>query len=75
VGLLFKETELFRYMFHVMHYQGTYYRDTHDLPPGKVLEIVTIDAARAGKVGVKVNLVSQTKSVWLKKAMDGKCDA
>ena len=39
--------DMFRHMFHGMHYHRTYYRDTDYLPPGKVLEMVTIDAARA----------------------------
>jgi 5-methylthioadenosine/S-adenosylhomocysteine deaminase len=30
-----------------MHYHRTYYHDPTYLPPGKVLEMVTIDAARA----------------------------
>ena len=38
-------------------------------------EIGQAIASMWGKVGVKVNLVAQTKSVWLKKAMDGKCDS
>ena len=39
--------DMFRHMFHCMHYQRTHYRDSSYIPPGKVLEMATIDAARA----------------------------
>ena len=39
--------DMFRHMFQCMHYQRTHYRDPNYLPPGKVLEMVTIDAAKA----------------------------
>ena len=39
--------DMFRHMFQAMHYHRFYWRDTKVLPPGKVLEMVTIDAARA----------------------------
>ena len=39
--------DMFRHMFQCMHYHRTYYHDSNYLPPGKVLEMVTIDAARA----------------------------
>jgi cytosine/adenosine deaminase-related metal-dependent hydrolase len=39
--------DMFRHMFQCMHYHRTYYHDPSYLPPGKVLEMVTIDAARA----------------------------
>jgi 5-methylthioadenosine/S-adenosylhomocysteine deaminase len=38
--------DMFRHMFQCMRYHRTYYRDPSYLPPGKVLEMVTIDAAR-----------------------------
>ncbi len=38
--------DMFRHMFHCMHYHRTHFRDPAVLPPGKVLEMVTIDAAR-----------------------------
>lgn len=38
--------DMFRHMFQCMHYHRTYYHDPTYLPPGKVLEMVTIDAAR-----------------------------
>jgi 5-methylthioadenosine/S-adenosylhomocysteine deaminase len=39
--------DMFRHMFQAMRYHRFYYRDPSVLPPGKVLEMVTIDAARA----------------------------
>ena len=39
--------DMFRHMFMAMHYHRTYYHDTKVLPAGKVLEMVTVDAARA----------------------------
>jgi 5-methylthioadenosine/S-adenosylhomocysteine deaminase len=39
--------DMFRHMFQAMRYHRFYYRDPSILPPGKVLEMVTIDAARA----------------------------
>jgi len=39
--------DMFRHIFQAMHYHRTYYHDTKVLPAGKVLEMVTIDAARA----------------------------
>ncbi len=38
--------DMFRHMFQCMHYHRTYHHDPRLLPPGKVLEMVTIDAAR-----------------------------
>ena len=37
---------MFRHMFHAMHYHRTYFKDVNVLPPGKVLEMATIDAAK-----------------------------
>jgi len=39
--------DMFRHMFQAMHYHRSFYHDTKVLPPGKVLEMVTIDAARS----------------------------
>lgn len=39
--------DMFRHMFQCMRYHRRYYRDARILPPGKVLEMVTIDGARA----------------------------
>jgi 5-methylthioadenosine/S-adenosylhomocysteine deaminase len=39
--------DMFRHMFQCMHYHRRHFRDGGVLPHGKVLEMVTIDAARA----------------------------
>ncbi|MEO6444945.1 MAG: amidohydrolase family protein, partial [Gemmatimonadaceae bacterium] len=39
--------DMFRHMFQAMRYQRARFRDTKVLPAGKVLEMVTIDGARA----------------------------
>ena len=39
--------DMFRHMFQAMHYHRRHFRDAGVLPHGKVLEMVTIDAARA----------------------------
>lgn len=39
--------DMFRHMQQCMHYHRTFFRDPTWLPPGKVLEMCTIDAARA----------------------------
>ena len=41
-----RSTDMFRHMFQCMHYHRTYYHDPAYLPPGKVLEMTTTDAAR-----------------------------
>lgn len=39
--------DMFRHMFMAMRYHQRHFRDQRVLPPGKALEMVTIDAARA----------------------------
>ncbi len=39
--------DMFRHMFQAMRYHRFYWRDTNVLPAGKVLEMVTVDAAKA----------------------------
>ncbi len=39
--------DMFRHMFQAMRYHRFHWRDTDVLPAGKVLEMVTVDAARA----------------------------
>jgi cytosine/adenosine deaminase-related metal-dependent hydrolase len=39
--------DMFRHMWQCMHYHRRHFRDPNVLPHGKVLEMVTIDAARA----------------------------
>jgi cytosine/adenosine deaminase-related metal-dependent hydrolase len=42
-----RSADMFRHMFQCMHYHRRHFRDANVLPPGKVLEMVTIDAAKA----------------------------
>ena len=48
--------DMFRHMFQCMHYQRTHFHDPSYMPQGKVLEMVTIDSARA--LGVESELGS-----------------
>ena len=48
--------DMFRHMFQCMHYQRTHFHDPSYMPQGKVLEMVTIDSARA--LGVENELGS-----------------
>ncbi len=43
--------DMFRHMFQCMRYHRRHYRDPRVLPPGKVLEMATIDAAHALGLG------------------------
>lgn len=42
-----RSADMFRHMQQCMHYHRTHFRDPSVLPPGKALEMVTIDAATA----------------------------
>lgn len=42
-----RSCDMFRHMQQCMHYHRTFFRDPSVLPPGKVLEMATIDAAKA----------------------------
>ncbi|QPC85478.1 amidohydrolase family protein [Mesorhizobium sp. NBSH29] len=42
-----RSADMFRHMQQCMHYHRTFFKDPKILPPGKVLEMATIDAARA----------------------------
>ena len=42
-----RNADMFRHMQQCMHYHRTFHRDPSWLPPGKVLEMATIDAAAA----------------------------
>ncbi len=46
--------DMFRHMFQAMHYHRRHFRDAGVLPHGKVLEMVTIDAARAIGLGDEI---------------------
>src|SRR5690606_9612373 len=42
-----RSSDMFRHMQQAMHYHRRHFRESQLLPPGKTLEMVTIDAARA----------------------------
>jgi cytosine/adenosine deaminase-related metal-dependent hydrolase len=42
-----RSSDMFRHMFMAMRYHQRHFRDQRVMPPGKVLEMVTIDSARA----------------------------
>ncbi|CAN0606012.1 unnamed protein product, partial [Ectocarpus sp. 12 AP-2014] len=42
-----RSSDMFRHMQQCMHYHRTHFRDPDILPPGQVLAMATIDAARA----------------------------
>src|SRR6056297_1796454 len=42
-----RPADMFRHVQQAMHYHRRHFRDTSVLPPGKALEMITIDAARA----------------------------
>ncbi len=48
--------DMFRHMFQCMHYHRTHFRDADVLPPGKAIEMVTIDAAKA--IGLEAEIGS-----------------
>ncbi|MBM3523970.1 MAG: amidohydrolase family protein [Alphaproteobacteria bacterium] len=48
--------DMFRHMWQAMHYHRRHFRDASVLPPGKPLQMVTIDAARA--LGLEAELGS-----------------
>lgn len=48
--------DMFRHMWQAMHYHRRHFRDASILPPGKALQMVTIDAARA--LGIESELGS-----------------
>ena len=42
--------DMFRHMFQCKRYHGRHFRDSNYLPPGKILEMTTIDGAKAFRV-------------------------
>ena len=42
-----RSSDMFRHMQQLMHYHRTHFRDASVMPPGKAMEMATIDAAKA----------------------------
>ena len=57
--------DMFRHMQQAMHYHRTHFRDPSVLPPGKVLEMVTIDAARALGMDDRIGSIEPGKAADL----------
>ncbi len=53
--------DMFRHMFQCMRYHRRHYRDPSCLPAGKVLEMVTIDAARALRLDSEIGSLEPGK--------------
>jgi cytosine/adenosine deaminase-related metal-dependent hydrolase len=57
--------DMFRHMQQCMHYHRRHFRDPDVLPPGKVLEMVTIDAARALGLDAEIGSIEVGKKADL----------
>jgi cytosine/adenosine deaminase-related metal-dependent hydrolase len=56
-----RSSDMFRHMQQCMHYHRTFYRDPSWLPPGRVLQMATIEAARALGLGDEVGSLEPGK--------------
>jgi len=57
--------DMFRHMQQAMHYHRRHFRDPSVLPPGKALEMVTIDAAKALGMDQKIGSLEPGKAADL----------
>ena len=53
--------DMFRHIFQCMRYHRRYYRDADVLPPGKVLEMCTIDGAKAFRLEKEIGSIEPRK--------------
>lgn len=53
--------DMFRHMFQCKRYHGRHFRDSNVLPPGKILEMTTIDGAKAFRVEDKLGSLEAGK--------------
>jgi cytosine/adenosine deaminase-related metal-dependent hydrolase len=56
-----RSTDMFRHMFQCMRLHQRHYRDERLMPPGKLLEMVTIDAANAIGMGAELGSLEPGK--------------
>jgi cytosine/adenosine deaminase-related metal-dependent hydrolase len=56
-----RSTDMFRHMFQCMRLHQRHYRDERLMPPGKLLEMVTIDAANAIGMGTELGSLEPGK--------------
>lgn len=56
-----RSTDMFRHMFQCMRLHQRQFRDSRLMPPGKVLEMVTIDAARAFRMDHEIGSLEAGK--------------
>ena len=54
--------DMFRHMFQCKRYHGRHFRDSNVLPPGKILEMTTIDGAKAFRLDDQLGSLEKGKT-------------